>query len=366
MPNELGLRALNRALLARQLLLRRHEATALAAVEHLVGMQSQAPMPPYYGLWTRLAGFRPDDLARLLLDRQVVRIALMRGTVHLVTAADALELRPLTQPVFDRDLRTNAAYARDLAGLDREELAAAGRVLVEQQPRTAKQLRELLANRWPGRDAAALAHGVRDLLPLVQVPPRGVWGAGGQARSTTAEHWLGRPMAVAPSAAAMLLRYLAAFGPASVADMQKWSGLSGLAEIAERLRPRLVTFRDDHDRELFDLPEAPRPEPDAPAPVRFVPEYDNLTLSHADRSRIVCEERRRRLFTSNGLIRAALLVDGFVVGMWKIARAKGAATLRIEPFGPLADRSAVVEEGARLLEFAAPGDDHDIRFGPLT
>jgi hypothetical protein len=361
----LGLRALNRALLERQMLLRRRELPAIEAIEHLIGLQAQAPNPPYFGLWSRLTRFRPDELAQLILDRRVVRIALMRGTVHLVTADDCLALRPLVQPVFDRDLVTNTAFRAGLQGIDMDALGAAGRALLEQQPRTPKDLGRLLQERWPDRDAASLAHGIRGLLPLVQVPPRGVWGASGQTTCTTADAWLGRPLARESSLDEIVLRYLAAFGPATIRDVQAWSGLTRLREMIDPLRPRLRTFRDEQGRELFDVPDAPLPDPDTPAPPRLVAEFDNVLLSHADRTRIMADEHRKRIFTVNGIFPGTVLVDGFMRGTWKINRHRGAATLLIEPFERLskADTAALTSEGAQLLAFAAAeADTHDIRF----
>jgi Winged helix DNA-binding domain len=355
-PGEmLSLRALNRALLERQLLLRRSELSAFDAIEHLVGMQAQSPLAPYVGLWTRLEGFQPDELVRLMNDREVVRIALMRNTIHLVTAEDCLMLRPLTQVIFDRDLRVNTTFAPRLRGMNVGALAAAGRALVEERPRTNTELGALLQEQWPDRDAASLVFAIRSQVPLVQVPPRGIWGKGGQVRCTSAEAWLGRPLDADPSPEEMVIRYLAAFGPATVKDLQQWCGLTRLRDVVERLGPRLATFRDEAGNELFDLPDAPRPDPDTPAPVRFLPEYDNLLVSHADRSRVISEVDLETLRATERLVRGCVLVDGFFRGLWQIKRQRGVATLHIESYGPLSnhDRDTVAEEGEHLLTFAA-------------
>jgi hypothetical protein len=370
----LSLRALNRALLDRQMLLRRvplpeaglRAERVVETVEHLAGLQAQAPFPPYYGLWSRLAGFRPDDLAELILSRRVVRIALMRGTIHLVSARDCLMLRPLLQPVLDRGV--SAVFGRQLTGMDTGALAAAARLLLEEKPRTFSELGALLSGQWPDHAPTALAQGVRALVPLVQVPPRAVWGAAGQAAHTSAESWLGRPLEASPRPEDLVIRYLAAFGPATVLDMQAWSGLTRLREVVERLRPGLRVFRDEQGAELFDLPDAPRPGPDVPAPVRLVAEFDNLILSHDDRARVISEQNRKRMFTRNGIFPGTVLVDGFVVGMWRLARSRGAAALVIEMFEPVGEsaRDAITAEGGRLLAFAAPDRAHDVQFAPLA
>ena len=352
----LTLRELNRATLERQMLLRRQKLPAVEAIEHLVGMQAQAPNPPYVGLWTRLEGFHPDELARLILDRRAVRIALMRNTIHLVSARDCLKLRPLVQPILDRGLYANRAHRSGIEGVDIEALVAAGRALLEERPCTAKELGELLQERWPDRDPASLARAIRHLGPLVQVPPRGVWGKSGRAAHTTVEAWLGRPLDPNPSLEEILVRYLSAFGPATVKDVQTWSGLTRLGEVTERLRSRLRTFRDEHGRELFDLPDAPRPDPDTPSPPRFLPEFDNLILSHADRTRIIAHNCREVIASKNGMVPATVLVGGFARGTWKSERTRrGKATLVIEPFEPLAkkDRDAMAAEGERLVRFMA-------------
>jgi len=379
----LSLRAVNRALLARQLLLERQvlpaggpdrAAQVVRTIEHLVGLQAQAPFPPYYGLHSRLDGFLPGDLATLITGRSAVRIALMRGTIHLVSARDCLPLRRLVQPAIERGMR--GAFGKQLAGVDAAALAAAGRSLVESEPMTFSQLGQALAGRWPGHPPAALAQGVRAFVPLVQVPPRAVWGQAGQSLHTSAEHWLGqrRPPAnpgypVRPASRAelaqLVTRYLGAFGPATVRDVQAWSGLTGLKAVLEQLRPALVTFRDEQGAELFDLPTAPRPG-EVPAPVRLAAEFDNLVLSHGDRSRVISAENAKRLATINGVIPGTVLIDGFVAGMWQLARNRAAATLTIELFGPMRERAALAAEAERVLAFGAPGVPHDIRFGPLA
>ncbi|MGH3004429.1 MAG: winged helix DNA-binding domain-containing protein [Gaiellaceae bacterium] len=373
MPGEPGAssvlsrRALNRATLERQLLLRRSELSALDVVEHLVGMQAQVPLNPYTALWSRLQRFRPDELAQLLLDRKVVRIVVMRGTLHLVTAGDCLVLRPLAQPVLDRELTRHPQYGPALLGVELDPVLAFARALLAERPRTGAELRAAMEERFPEYDGAALAYACRNLLAFVQVPPRGVWGRTAQVASTTAESWLGRPLATNPSIDDVVLRYLAAFGPATVADVATWSRLTGLREVVDRLRPLLRTFRDERGRELVDLPNAPRPDPDTPAPPRFLPEFDNVLLSHADRSRFVSEEQRARLPATVGPVHGSVLNDGFLCGTWRLERDgdPGSATLVVSHLERLTKRAtaALAAEGRRLLGFvAADADAHDVRF----
>ena len=311
-------RALNRATLERQLLLRRATMPALEAVHHLVGMQAQVPLNPYVGLWSRLGGFEPEQLAQLLVARKVVRVVAMRATLHLLTADDCLVLRPLHQPVLDRELDRHPAYGPALRGVDLGPALAFARQLLAEKPRTGAQLRTAFAERFPDLDAAALAYACRNRLAFIQVPPRGVWGRTGPVASTTAEAWLGRSPQDPPSVDEVMLRYLGAFGPATVADASTWSRLTGLREVFERLRPQLRTFRDERGRELFDLPDAPLPDPGTPAPSRFLPEYDNVLLSHDDRSRFVADEHRRFLFAGSGPHHGPVLVDGFLRGTWAL------------------------------------------------
>ncbi|MEV6521722.1 winged helix DNA-binding domain-containing protein [Longispora sp. NPDC051575] len=355
-------RELGRALLARQLLLERADTTVADAVTRLVGLQAQAPYAPYFGLWSRIRAFGTADLADALTGRRLVRIALMRSTVHLVTPDDIGALRPWAQPALDRELDT--AFRAGLAGLDRAAVAAAGRALLGAGQLTPKELGAALSERWPDRESRALATVVRNLVPLVQVPPRAVWGIGGSTRYATAADWTGAEPAPAADPGQVVLRYLAAFGPASVADMQTWAGRTRLRSVVEGLRAGLVVFRDEHGVELFDLPEAPRPDAGVAAPVRFLPEYDNLLASHADRSRVITDEARRRVVTRNGM-RATVLVDGEVAGAWKLRRAATSASLEVEPFRALTagERAEVEAEGARLLAFAAPDARHELLVG---
>ena len=357
-------RALNRALLARQMLLARAACPALEAIGRLAGMQAQAPGSSYVGLWSRVEGFRPEELSGLIRDRAAVRLALMRSTIHLVGADDCRALRPALQPALDRGL--SAYYRRALEGLDLDRVAAAARERLDERPSTLHDLGASLAERWPGRDPAALAQVARARLALVQVPPRGLWGAGGAAVHATAERWLGTPLGPPAPAETLVLRYLAAFGPAGARDVQTWCGLTRLGPVLEGPRPRLVTLSGEGGAELLDLPEAPRPEQDAPAPVRFLPEYDNVLLSHAERDRVIDRDDRRRIFSGNAG-RPTALVDGFVAATWRIDRRRGSATLVIEPFRALAAaaRRDLADEGARLLAFAAPeAAEREVRIAP--
>jgi len=356
--------ALNRATLARQLLLERAEMPALDAIERLAGMQSQAPHAPYVGLWTRLAGFRADELSELMASRQAVRGPLMRATLHLVSSRDYLALRPVIQPVLERGF---AGSPFDISGIDVAALLAAGRELIEHRARTRAELGPLLAERWPQSDPASLAQAVTYLVPAVQVTPRGVWGQGGQARWTTLEAWLDRDLDPEPSRERLVIRYLGAFGPATVRDIQTWSGLSRLGEVVDGLRATLATFRDEGGVELLDLPDAPRPGADVPAPPRFLPEYDNLLLSYADRARFITGGEAVPLQPGLGARYGTLLVDGLFRGTWRITRHEERAVLHVEPFARLTkrDAGAVAREGEALVRFAVEdAAGYEVRFSP--
>jgi hypothetical protein len=363
-PPTLTLRALNRATLSRQLLLERSSLDAVEAVRRLVGLQAQVPHDPYTALWSRIDRFRPEALADELVARRLARIVVMRATIHLVTAGDALVLRPLVQPVLDAELARHRDFAPALRGVDLEPVLAHARLILGARPLSGPQLRAALAERFPGHDAAALAYACRCRLALVQVPPRGLWGQSAQVTVATAESWLGRPVAQRPSLDEVVLRYLAAFGPATVADVTTWCRLTGLRTVVERLRPRLVTFRDESGRELFDLEDAPRPDPATPAPTRFLPEYDNVLLSHADRGRF----RHDRDWLSGARGRGTVLHDGLVAGRWRVDHDSGGrATLVVAACVRLPKRavSSVEAEGKRLLRFLEPDtEDRDVRVEP--
>jgi hypothetical protein len=324
-------RALNRALLARQYLLARSGTPVPAAVTHLFGLQAQAPMPPYYALWARLDGFDPEDVSRLLVDRWAVRATTMRGTIHLMSAADFGLVRPVLQPVLDRLLVVN----RPVDGLDLAAVADAGAALLDTAPMTAKDLGAALARTWPGHEPGTLSMVVSCREPLVQVPPRGLWGRSGPPAFTTARAWLGAPLGD-PDPAGVVRRYLAAYGPAGVRDVQSWLGMTRLGPVVRGLREELEVFRDEAGTELFDLPGAPRPDAGEPAPPRLLADFDTVLLGHADRTRIITDEQRRRVFTINGQIRSTFTVDGFVHGIWRLDR----GTVTFHPFAPVPDAAA--------------------------
>lgn len=346
------------------MLLEREGVPAYEAVGRLAGLQAQIPNPPYIGLWTRLRDSGRDELTGLIEERRVVRSSMMRATLHLTTAEDYLLLRPAIQPALDRSLRSIAG--KRLEGLDLDRLVSAALAMVEEGPRTFKELQARLLEMEPDRDPAALAYLVRTRLPLVQTPPAGTWGKGGSPRFALPEPWLGAPLADPDeSLRALVLRYLAAFGPATARDFQAWSGLTGMKSELEKMKSGLRLFTDEEGNKLFDLPGAPLPAADTPAPPRFVPEYDNLVLSHADRRRVIAYEDRKRVFLSSARVRATFLLDGFVAGAWRIEKTKKSAALIAEPFAPLSaeDLAVLAEEGWRLLRFATEGQsDLDVRF----
>jgi hypothetical protein len=349
-------RALNRTLLGRQLLLERVDRRPADVVEHLVGLQAQEPIDPYVALWTRLSAFDPSELSDAIAARRLVRMGSLRTTLHLLTAEDALGIAPLTASVHQRTFE-NTPFAKALAGIDRSEVLTAARSLLEAGPMSPGDLGKQLAARWPDRDPSSLAYLARYHLPLVQVPPRGLWRRSARTANTTLEAWTGREPDPT-SVEALLLRYLRAFGPASVSDMRTWSWFTGLREVVAGLRPRLRVLQDENGRELLDVEDGLMVDEDVPAPVRFLPQYDNLFLSHEDRSRINGEMSWGVEFGWKGPI----LIDGGIAAAWRVRRARNAATMTVELGRRLApaERQALEEEAERLAALLDPDRTREI------
>jgi Winged helix DNA-binding domain len=332
------------------MLLKCEPLPVLAAVERLVGLQAQLPVAPYVGLWTRLPDFRREDLARAIEDRKIVKATLMRATLHLCTAEDYLRFRTALQPMLSG---AGDAIAKQRGGkFDSTKLLAEARRYIGEKPRTFAEISDWVVKLMPGQDVGALRYTVRTNLPLVQTPIATGWSYSAKPEFTLAESWIGRPVAGEDNLPELVRRYLAAFGPASVTDAQTWLGMK-LKETFEQLRPKLQSYRDEGRRELFDLPDRSLPDADLPAPVRFLPEFDNLLLSHSNRTRVIADEHRSRVYLPGLRVAATVLVDGFVRGTWKIEKIKNAATLAIAPFAKLAkpERAVLIEEGERLVRF---------------
>ncbi|WP_448319699.1 winged helix DNA-binding domain-containing protein [Streptomyces sp. CO7] len=359
MKERLTRRRLDRATLLRQSLHERAELSVEAMVERLAGVHARHREPPYIGLWNRVDGFRQEHLAALLDLRAVVRASLHRGARYLVTAEDYLWLRPTLEPMLRR--RRERVLGRCTAGVDSGQLAAEARALLVGRVMSRAELGRALAARWPGRDPVALARSTRTLLPVLHPPPSGLWGRRGLAAFVLADEWLGRSLDRRPDPARLVTRHLAAFGPATVEDVQAWSGVSGLREVVDDLRPSLRAFRGEDGEELLDVPDAPLPPEDLPVPVRFLAAGDDAALAHAGRSRLSGAEP-----VSHPPGEPAFLVDGSVRGGWSLTReTDGRAVLTVRLSAPLTrrQREEAAEEGAALLRFAAgDADRHDIRF----
>lgn len=353
---EISLRQLNRTLLVRQKLVERSDMSAADLIRHLVAVQGQEPNWPYVGLWIRLNGFRHDDLAGLLQDRTVVRSTMIRRTVHLADAANYRWLYPTVRPAIG-SLYQAAYFQEALGSIDRDELATIGRELLEGRTLPRRELGRLLAERFPSPHPGRLAQALGVVLPLLHDDSAGKWGTWRTrfVSVSLAEDWTGEPVHDAAHPETMVLRYLTAFGPASVADIQAWSGVTRLAEVVGRMRARLRVFHDETGRELFDVPDAPLGDADLPVPVRFLPAFDNALLGHKDRSRVISDADRARIakVASGGV--PMYLVDGFVHGKWALE----GSTIRITPWHPMtrADAGAVRAEADQLLPFIAPGAD---------
>jgi winged helix DNA-binding protein len=323
-------------------------------VERLAGMQAQLARPPFIGIWSRLQGFRAADLVTAIERRDIVRGTLMRGTLHLVSRKDYLAFRSVLQPVLAAGME---AILRDRSlALDIDGLVNAARAYFGEEPRTFAELRAHLIQRFPKTDERAMGYAVRMHLPLVQTPQAGSpWAYPSSSDFAVADAWLGAPLKK-PDAAAMALRFLAAFGPARPDDFKTWAGVSDAREVFASLRPQLAVFTDDRGREIFDLPKGPRPGEDEPAPLRFLPEFDNVLLAYADRTRVIAKEHRPHVASRNLFVPATFLVDGMAAGTWRVDRKRKSAALALQPFGSLgkSTRTAVEEEGEALLRFMEP------------
>jgi hypothetical protein len=353
----LTLRELNRMTLARQYLMERQVMPVTKVVERLVGLQAQTAQPPFIGLWTRIKDLKRADLADLIQDRTIIKASLMRATLHLFTAKDFVAFRHTLQPALDA--AASDITSRRGAEFDVKLVLDTARKFIPEQPRTYSEISDMLATKWPEVDIGSMLYTVRTHIPMVQVPVPGGWCYPGKPHFTLAEEWLGKSVDMEDRTTDLVFRYLAAFGPASVIDMQTWSGLPNLKPVFENLRPELAVYRDESKRELFDVP-AVRMEPvrdiDEPVPVRFLPEFDNLLLSHSNRRRVLADIHRSKVFLPGLRVAATILVDGFVAGVWKTTLVKGIATLTIEPFNPLDDSSnkALVDEAENLIRFIEP------------
>jgi hypothetical protein len=360
----LSARELNRATLQRQWLLERHQCSAADAIGHLIGLQAQVARPPFIGLWSRLVGFERDELAREIRERRVVKASLMRGTLHLVTTDDYLRLRGTFQPVLSSAL--DAVLKERSVEVDREALVAEARPFLHAEPRSFAELTAFQAERHPGEDPGALRYTVRTHLPLVQVPIEKAWCFPGNPKFALAEDWLARRIpASGEHVGEVIKRYLAAFGPATARDMETWSYLTDLGPAFEALRAELSVHQDARGREVFDVPSGALVDADAPAPVRFLGEFDNLLLAHVDRTRFVPTEIRKAVYLPGLRVAATVLVDGVVAATWTTAREKKTARLVVTPLAKLSayDRRAIEAEAEALVRFAEPeAASHEVQF----
>ena len=357
----LTLRELNRATLARQMLLQRETISIPATIERLAGMQAQLASAPFVGLWTRLENFKREELATELTRRNIVKASLMRATLHLFSAADFIHYRTTLQTVLD--LAGDSIVQQRGAEFDRKKLLTAGQKFIAQKPRTFAEITAMVSELMPDVDVGALRYTVRTKIPLVQVPIASEWSFSSKPEFALAQEWIGK-IDTKDYLPELVKRYLAAFGPASVTDAQSWLGLK-LKEVFEKLRPELITYKDETRRELFDLPDAPLPDADTIAPIRFLPEFDNILLSHNNRKRIVTDEFRKQVYLPALRVAATILVDGFVRAAWKVEKAKTVATLIIEPFEKITkkDRTEIAGEAEQLVRFIVPNvKSYEIKF----
>jgi hypothetical protein len=358
-----SLKQINRSFLNRQLLLERSPMSTESAITHLVALQAQDVMPPYVGLWSRLSDLERNDVHNGLLENSLIRATLLRGTVHLTTREDVLRILPKVMPELIKYAHAPTTLEGLLIHISSDDLLDWGRSIFADRDLGAAEIREFARRDWPDLDHVQVTRAVQWMLPLMQVPPRGLWKTNAKPRWALVEEWLGDSLDETYELENLILRYITAYGPIAAGDFQTWSRLTGAKEAINRLRPRLRIFRDGVGRELLDVPEAEWPDEDAPAPVRFLGAFDNLWLSHKDRSRVL-DERHRLKIINNGIGRPTILVDGFVGGRYKVTVKKDVATMIIELFRPLtsSERDEVAAEAERLLIFLEDGLTHCVEF----
>lgn len=344
---------LNRALLARQLLLARAPVGPVEAFRQLVALQAQQPRPPFIALWARLEAFQPAALSDLLRSRRVVRATSLRGTLHFLETEDYRATRAAIQPVLTAGMQS--ILKQRGAAFDIAAVVASARQHFARQPQTFEDLRTTLMAEFPSVDERAMGYAVRMSLPLCMVPDDTIYAYGADTAFALASEWLGLAVPEDDRLPELLLRYLAAFGPASVQDAQCWTGLGKLKPVFDALRPKLAVYRDGKGKELFDLPGAPLPDAATPAPVRLLPGFDSVILGHHDRSRIMAEEHRPLVTTKNLQVLPTVLVDGFVAGTWDVTIRKTVVTVEVKPFRPFPAKvkKAVETESAALVRFLA-------------
>ncbi|MBI5311309.1 MAG: AlkZ family DNA glycosylase [Actinobacteria bacterium] len=356
-PRTLDNRQLNRALLARQQLLKRKRLPVAKTLHNVGGLQTQEPRDAFIALWSRIDGFDPAKLRAAAGSGKIVRGSYLRCTVHTVTADDFAGFRLPLAEVIARD---TSNWRHVYEHIDIAVVAKAVRKLLsDDEPRSAREIAAALQPQFPKAPPEGLAHCARIHVPLVMAPTGDRWGYSRPPRYLLAERWLGRKLLSTTSKGELLLRGIAATGPCSTADLRTWSGLTGVKETLIAIAPELMVFRDERGRELYDLPEAPRPRADTPAPVRFLGEFDNAVLSHDDRARIVDPDRAKRFNVSkNGRRLYTFLVDGFVAGAWKVDRKskRAPATLEMTPFDRFS-RSTEADlqtEAQKLIQMLEP------------
>ena len=342
-------RQLNRATLARQMLLERSDAGIADTVRFLGGLQAQQSNDPYIGLWSRLNGFTHEALTALIVDKTLARATTMRGTLHLHTAADLIGFRALVQNYLMATWRSG--FRKRFAGQDEKAVHREGLKILKKGPTTIGAVGKALHEMFPEAEALALAVFIQMSETLIQVPPTRVWGNGSAPLLERAEMWLGKQKP-ALSRIDLVRRYISAYGPASIQDMQTWCRLTKLNVEFKALEKELVTFESEDGRVLYDLPDAPRPAADTPAPIRFLPLYDNAYLGFDNRRRMLMDIDLKRL-NMFADFKPALLIDGVIAAGWVVSRKKAAARLEIEPYHKLSKKQIreIEAEGEAFLRF---------------